>query len=104
MTYKPSHGRDDSDPSSIYSEARHSRVPKTSDRESMIAPLPFPAKSGKGDNRKTLLPSATGDNRYSEIYDAYYRNSMIQGGPNVAKPSRTDAPYAGGKPSAGMAM
>ncbi|KAK7189912.1 hypothetical protein DPSP01_008383 [Paraphaeosphaeria sporulosa] len=99
-TYQPSHNRDNSDSSSIYSEARHSKVERDASRQSTIGPLPV-----NGENRKTLLPPAAGDNRYSDIYDAYYRHSMIQGSSSVTDSSRSDDEHpAGSKAGAGMAM
>ncbi|KAF9736968.1 hypothetical protein PMIN06_011122 [Paraphaeosphaeria minitans] len=99
-TYQPAHNRDDSDSSSIYSEARHSKLGNDANRQSTIGPFP-----AKGENRKTLLPPAAGDNRYSDIYDAYYRQSMIQGDTSVTDSARADDEHqAGDKAGTGMAM
>ncbi|KAF2449069.1 hypothetical protein P171DRAFT_482104 [Karstenula rhodostoma CBS 690.94] len=74
-TYQPSHNRDDSDSSSIYSEGRHSMPEKDGKHKWTIAPLP-----AEKEKRSTLLPPAGGDNRYSDMYEAYYRHSTINGG------------------------
>lgn len=97
-TYQPSHQRDDSDSSSIYSERRHSVLDHESNRVSMVAPLPT-----KDENRKTLLPpGATTENRYSDIYDAYYRQSMINA--NSSSQPEGETRHAESKTSAGLAM
>ena len=55
-----------------------------SNRKSVIAPLP-----NKEEQRKTLLaPGATEPNRYSEIFNAYYRQS-------IAEPAGNDSKGAG---------
>ncbi|KAJ4356544.1 uncharacterized protein N0V89_004578 [Didymosphaeria variabile] len=101
-TYQPSHQRDDSGSSSIYSEKRHSTIENDSNRKSGIAPFP-----NKDDNRKTLLlaPGAAGENRYSDIYDAYYRQSLLNPGQNANNASRPDDElHLESKAGAGMAM
>ncbi|KAL1606448.1 hypothetical protein SLS60_003852 [Paraconiothyrium brasiliense] len=101
LTYQPSHRRDDSDSSSMYSEKRQSITENDSHRKSGIAPLP-----NKDEHRKTLLaPSATGENRYSDIYDAYYRHSMLNPSQIASGPTRSDGEVClEGKAGAGMAM
>jgi hypothetical protein len=78
MTYQPTHNRNDSASNSYYSERRHSELDHDSKRISAVSTLaPLPTKE---DKRQTLLaPTAGRDDRYSDIYDAYYRQSMIQG-------------------------
>jgi hypothetical protein len=85
----------------MYSEERHGAPDKDSKRMSAmstIAPLPT-----MEDKRKTLLAPTGGlDNRYSDIYDAYYRQSMIQG---PSDSSRADAEVpAAGKGGVGKAL
>ena len=93
MTYQPSHQRDNSDVST-YSDKRQSTMEFETDGKSSIAPLP-----SKEEQRKTLLPPGAGEpNRYSEIFNAYYRHSAIEPGRNNAEGSRAEAK------STGMAM
>lgn len=97
-TYQPSHQRDDSD-SSNYSDRRQSTIESDSNRKSFIAPLP-----NKEEQRKTLLPPGAGEpNRYSEIFNAYYRQSTLEPGRNVQDSTNAEGSQANAK-SAGMAM
>ena len=90
MTYQPSHHRDDSDVS-IYSDKRQSTIESESNRKSFIAPLP-----SKEEQRKTLLPPGAGEpNRYSEIFNAYYRHSTVEPGRNNAEGSQAEAKGTG---------
>lgn len=79
-TYQPSHQRDDSDASN-YSDKRQSTLETNSNRKSVMAPPP-----DKYENRKTLAPGANPEaSRYSEIFNAYYRNSMLDTSQNGTK-------------------
>ncbi|KAJ4294028.1 hypothetical protein N0V90_007717 [Kalmusia sp. IMI 367209] len=91
-TYQPSHQRDDSD-SSIYSDRRRS----TNEPEVTLEPnrKSVAVVTSKGDNRRTLLaPVALSGNRYSDIYDAYYRHSML----NPSSSTRSDESHTADAP------
>ncbi|KAF1972302.1 hypothetical protein BU23DRAFT_555104 [Bimuria novae-zelandiae CBS 107.79] len=86
-TYQPTHRRDDSDSSSIYGDKRQSAIESDANRKSFTASL-----SNQDDKRKTLLaPGAPMEpNRYSDIFNDYYRHSVIEADQNNRNSYRPD--------------
>ncbi|PVI06406.1 hypothetical protein DM02DRAFT_609981 [Periconia macrospinosa] len=70
-TSEPSHQRDPSDGSSIYSVKRNSKHMSMNNRQS-VANGSFLAPISSNDNSKDV-----NDPRFSEFYDAYFRNSQF---------------------------
>ena len=95
QTYRPVHQRDTSDSSSIYSEKRSSRVEPRHERDSLVLPLSQKPSQPAASNA-TLAPlpthDAANDPRFSEFYDAYFRNSQLNFGLKLdgSGPSRPD--------------
>jgi hypothetical protein len=106
-TYQPAHQRDTSKSSSIYSEKRTSTVqsnhernfslPENAQRNSTMLKA---SKEPVATSSSALAPlpshDATNDPRFSEFYDAYFRNSQLNFGLRFDAPghNRVDPPPA----------
>ncbi|KAF2634613.1 hypothetical protein P280DRAFT_235008 [Massarina eburnea CBS 473.64] len=106
-TYEPTHKRDQSGASSVYSEKRSSTYqhegpnPTGSNRNSVaLGATSTETKRQSSANSSLLTPGSTNgkdynDPRFSEFYDAYYRNSqLIKDGPKRPEHIHTEATIA----------